>query len=74
MYFILQAKKIRTIGGQNAEKHLINNLVITLTNKLAKGLTWDGQRQTEGIKNTIFSDIIIGNFYIILIKYNILNF
>lgn len=61
---VLQEQKIRIIGGKTAEKHLTNSLVITLTNKLGKMLTWDGQRQTEGIKNTIFSDLIIGNVYI----------
>jgi len=63
---VLQGQKIRIIGGKTAEKHLSNTLTITLTNKLGKMLTWDGQRQTEGIKNTIFSDLIIGNVYILI--------
>lgn len=58
---MLQQRKIRLIGGKSGENHLINCLVITLTNKLAKDLTWDGQRKTEGIKNTTFTNIIIGN-------------
>lgn len=60
VFYLLTDKKVQTIGGQTAEKHLTNCLVTTLTNKLAKELTWDGQRQTEGIKNTIFSNLIIG--------------
>lgn len=61
MYLILQQKKIRSIGGKSAENHLVNCLVITLTNGLAKRLTWEGQRETEGIKNTAFANIILGN-------------
>jgi len=56
----LQQRKIRIIGGKSAENHLINCLITTLTNELAKSLTWDGQRKTEGIKNTNFANIIIG--------------
>lgn len=67
MFFseLLQEKKIQIIGGHwiiGAIKHLINTLVITLTNKFATQITWDGQRETEGIKNTMFSNVIIGNF------------
>jgi len=57
---LLQQRKIRTIGGKSAENHLTNCLVTTLTNELAKCLTWDGQRKIEGIKNTNFANIIIG--------------
>lgn len=64
MFFseLLQEKKIQIIGGHTAIKHLINTLVITLTNKFATQITWDGQRKTEGIKNSMFSNVIIGNF------------
>lgn len=58
---ILQQKKIRNIGGKSVENHLINCLVITLTNELAKQLTWERQRQTEGIKDTSFTNVIMGN-------------
>jgi len=54
LYLIfLQQRKIRIIGGKSAENY-------PLTNELAKCLTWDGQRKTEGIKNTNFANIIIG--------------
>jgi len=53
------------MGGKSAENHLRNCLVATLTNKLAKNLTWEGQRQTEGIKNTAFANIILGNYIIL---------
>ncbi|XP_025155721.1 uncharacterized protein LOC112588807 [Harpegnathos saltator] len=53
-------KKVRTIGGASAIKHLSNVLVITLTNHFAKQITWDVQRQTEGIKNATFANVIIG--------------
>ncbi|XP_029170310.1 uncharacterized protein LOC114939999 [Nylanderia fulva] len=72
-------KKIRSIGGKSAESHLVNCLVTTLTNKLATRLTWEGQRQTEGIKNSDFANVIIGtisniysstNFYILKNKFS----
>ncbi|XP_072744386.1 uncharacterized protein [Anoplolepis gracilipes] len=56
----IKQKKIRNIEGKSAENHLVNCLVMTTTNGLAKQLTWEGQRQTEGIKNTPFSNIILG--------------
>lgn len=40
------------MGGKSAENHLRNCLVTTLSNELAKQLTWEGQRQTVGIKST----------------------
>lgn len=52
------------MGGKSAENHLRNCLVATLTNKLAKNLTWEGQRQTEAIKNTAFANIL-GNYIIL---------
>lgn len=61
-YSILQENKIRIIGGQTPIKHLVNTLVITITNKLAKQLTWDGQRNTEGIKDTTYANTIIGKY------------
>lgn len=48
------------MGGKSAENHLRNCLVTTLSNELAKQLTWEGQRQTVGIKSTVFANIIIG--------------
>ncbi|XP_011705210.1 PREDICTED: uncharacterized protein LOC105460453 isoform X3 [Wasmannia auropunctata] len=59
-------QKIRIIGGKSAENHLVSCLVTTLTNQLAKLLTWD-QRKTEGIKDTTFVHVIMGtisNMYV----------
>ena len=50
------------IDGKSAENHLINCLIITLSNQLARHLTWDSQRKTEGIKDTIFANIIMDNY------------
>ncbi|XP_011705209.1 PREDICTED: uncharacterized protein LOC105460453 isoform X2 [Wasmannia auropunctata] len=63
---IIKQQKIRIIGGKSAENHLVSCLVTTLTNQLAKLLTWD-QRKTEGIKDTTFVHVIMGtisNMYV----------
>lgn len=61
------------------KSHLVNCLVTTLTNKLATHLTWEGQRQTEGIKNMDIANVIIGtisniysstSFYILKSKFS----
>jgi len=58
------------MGGKSVENHLRNCLVTTLSNELAKQLTWEGQRQTIGIKNTVFANIIIGMcvYFVISLK------
>ncbi|KAM0736430.1 hypothetical protein ACS0PU_010391 [Formica fusca] len=69
-------KKIRSVGEKTPEHHLINCLVICLTNELAMHLTWESQRQTEGIKNTTFATIITGtisNMYSLSNYYNLNN-
>lgn len=57
------------MGGKSAENHL-HCLVTTLSNELAKQLTWKGQRQTVGIKSIVFANIIIRMcvYFVIFLK------
>ncbi|XP_032690762.1 uncharacterized protein LOC116853698 isoform X2 [Odontomachus brunneus] len=60
-------KKIRNIGGKSAENHLINCLVTTLTNELAKQLTWEGQRHTKGTISNMYNS---SNYYSLKNKFS----